>query len=602
MARHQMGCAWWLSVWLCAPAVRSMWVGVTTSATGAGRASRVGLVNAVLSQPPFSGFAAGDDSQPPRPRRVRLPSMPMNDSSVASTMADGYVFGRESVEAALEALQAGGMVLLTEDGEDNTEGSLVVSPSHVTAAQLQFFIDHTVRLQIALEPERYRAVYSSLHRITLDNNNLAHPAISVSARGVGVSPRNGAHIAKTVHALMADGWAVAAEASPAPGDERPSSAFSSLVCPGAVSLMCAREGGVLRRAGATEASIALAKFAGLPAVGLHASLRASGLAALRSLAAEWRLPMSSTADLVAYARTKQMLVERCGPPARMPTKHGRFVAHTYRSRVDGTEHIALVKAAGAAGEAGGSSQGRQRGGQQGEQVARDGEMVTDYPLRPFDGSSRPALVRVHSECCTGDVFGSLRCDCGEQLEAALREIEKDGHGVLLYLRGQEGRGIGLGAKMHAYALQERGVDTLDANLELGLPIDSREYGTGAQILADLGIHDIRLMSNNPKKFTGLAGYGLRIVERVPSLSVPNPDNIAYLKTKRQRMGHMYTLDPQPQGLGVGGGGLGASEGGEEAAEGATAGDIVMADGAAEGDDADDWGRAGLDESDEQRGR
>jgi len=172
-------------------------------------------------------------------------------------------------------------------------------------------------------------------------------------------------------------------------------------------------------------------------------------------------------------------------------------------------------------------------------------MVSDYPLKPFAGRpERPVLVRVHSECCTGDVFGSLRCDCGVQLEAALEDIERDGWGVLLYLRGQEGRGIGLGAKMHAYALQERGVDTLDANLQLGLPADSREYGTGAQILADLGIGDMRLMSNNPKKFAGLTGYGLRIVERVPSLTAPNPDNLEYLRTKRRRMGHMIELDDE----------------------------------------------------------
>merc|ERR1719353_735114 len=163
-------------------------------------------------------------------------------------------------------------------------------------------------------------------------------------------------------------------------------------------------------------------------------------------------------------------------------------------------------------------------------------------MRPFAQSERAPLVRVHSECCTGDVFGSLRCDCGPQLETALQQIEREGDGVLLYLRGQEGRGIGLGAKMHAYALQERGLDTMDANTQLGLPVDSREYGTGAQILTDLGIRDMRLMSNNPKKFTGLTGYGLRIVERVPSHTVPNLENIRYLRTKLERMGHMLGAD------------------------------------------------------------
>ena len=214
--------------------------------------------------------------------------------------------------------------------------------------------------------------------------------------------------------------------------------------------------------------------------------------------------------MVAHVRrVDEPLVEKCGLPAKMPTKHGLFMAHCFKSLVDGIEHIALVKAP--------------------EDADDDA---------PFAQSSRPALVRVHSECCTGDIFGSLRCDCGPQLEAALQAIEDDGYGVVLYLRGQEGRGIGLGAKMHAYALQERGADTLDANTQLGLPVDSREYGTGAQILVSLGIRNMRLMSNNPKKFSGLAGYGLRITERVASKTTPNPNNIQYLRTKAERMGHM----------------------------------------------------------------
>ncbi|EOD28641.1 hypothetical protein EMIHUDRAFT_63188 [Emiliania huxleyi CCMP1516] len=249
-------------------------------------------------------------------------------------------------------------------------------------------------------------------------------------------------------------------------------------------------------------------------------MRVSGLAALREATARWGLPHASTADLVARQRQQQKLVERCGPPVTMPTRHGEFIAHTYRppsrgSLCVGQEHIALVK------------------------------------NRPPAGATAP-LVRVHSECCTGDVFGSLRCDCGPQLEKALQAIELDGCGVLLYLRGQEGRGIGLGAKMHAYALQEQGVDTLDANLQLGLPADSREYGTGAQILADLGIRDMRLMSNNPKKFSGLAGFGLRIVERVPSHVAPNPNNIKYLRTKEERMGHLLDLADKIDPGGVGG--------------------------------------------------
>ena len=462
-------------------------------------------------------------------------------------------------------MRNGSIVLLTEDGGDETRGLLVAPPTLVSAEQIQFLLEHTVRLQAALEPASYRAVYRSLHKIILDNNNLAQPALSVSARGTGRSPRNAEHIARTVRALMDTDWAAAAledsrlgfgevntdpelsgegaggeSADHAQGsslDELDAvrsaagdaggrdalreiqTSMSALVCPGAVSILECRQGGVLRRAGATEASVELAKIAGLPPVGLHARLPPTSLAELRIFASQWNIPMSSTADLVAYTRRREMLVERCGPPARMPTRFGRFIAHTYRSRVDGTEHMALVKTGT-------------------ESRYFESDEHSEPPLRPFDGSEQPVLVRVHSECCTGDVFGSLRCDCGPQLEKALQQIEADGFGVLLYLRGQEGRGIGLGAKMHAYALQERGVDTLDANLKLGLPVDSREYGTGAQILADLGICDMRLMSNNPKKFTGLAGYGLRIVERVPSLTAPNPENIRYLQTKLERMGHL----------------------------------------------------------------
>ena len=259
--------------------------------------------------------------------------------------------------------------------------------------------------------------------------------------------------------------------------------------------------------------IALSKLAGLPSFGVHTALQESGLDALRDAAARWRLPYASVADLVALSRRRSKIVERNAPPVRMPTKFGEFTLHTYRSCVDGTEHCALVIS----------------------------DIEDHDEFKPF-AKARPPLVRVHSECCTGDIFGSLRCDCGPQLEQALVKIHASGYGCLLYLRGQEGRGIGLGAKMHAYKLQEEGRDTLDANLDLGLPADSREYGTGAQILADLGMRDMRLMSNNPKKFFGLAGYGLRIVDRVPAHVVPNPENVRYLRTKEDRMGHLLALD------------------------------------------------------------
>ncbi|KAL1524456.1 hypothetical protein AB1Y20_019350 [Prymnesium parvum] len=412
-------------------------------------------------------------------------------------LAGGFVFGEASVVRALNELRKGSLVLLAEDGDKSSRFSFVVSPELVTTEQIDFLNQHAVRTQVALLPAAYQRVYESLHKIVLDNNNLARPALSVSVHGSGRSPLNSSHVASTVRALLHP------------------NASAKLSCPGAVALSCAREGGVLRRAGATEAAVELCRLAGLPPLGMYAVANISGQSELRAFAEKWGLVYSSTADLIAFQRRRSALVERCAPPVAMPTKFGVFTAHCYRSLVDGVEHIALVKA------------------QSGNELP--------HKLKPFLGSTKPALVRVHSECCTGDIFGSLRCDCGPQLEAGLRAIERDGWGVFLYLRGQEGRGIGLGAKIHAYSLQERGLDTLDANTELGLPVDSREYGTGAQILVDLGIRDMRLISNNPKKFTGLAGFGLRIVDREPSHTAPNKENIGYLRTKVQRMGHMLEL-------------------------------------------------------------
>lgn len=447
---------------------------------------------ALLSQPPSWEQAPVGNRDASRLRRVGVPKPSMQKPT------DGFVFGEDSVERVLAALRNGEIVLLAEDGGSETSISLLASSQHLRAEQVDFLLQHGMRLQVALEPDRYRSIYKSLHKIVLDNNNLAQPALSVSLRGAGRSPLNSSHVCQTVHALLED------------------DPDQSLVCPGAVPLACCRQGGVLLRAGATEAAVELNKLAGLAPLGLHVMLRETGVESLREASERWGVAYSSTADLVAYKRHREVLMERCGPPAQMPTRFGNFIAHCYRSRVDGVEHIAMVK-------------------------AEKGEGAKN-PLRPFEASSEPALVRVHSECCTGDIFGSLRCDCGPQLEAALASIEADGWGVLLYLRGQEGRGIGLGAKIHAYSLQERGLDTMDANVELGLPVDSREYGTGAQILADLGINQMRLISNNPKKFTGLSGYGLEIVERVPSHTSPNPENIRYLRTKEERMGHTLSLD------------------------------------------------------------
>ena len=328
------------------------------------------------------------------PRRREAPSLAPSSKPAAS----GFAFGEDSLLDVVRALRNGELALLAEDGEDDTVISVVASAQDVTTEQVEFLMEHAARLHVALEPDDYGSVYASMRKIVLDNTDPAMPALSVSTKGVGRSPRNASHVAATARALVD-------ESARAPGH--------TLTCPGAVPLERCERGGVLRRAGATEASVELAKLAGLAPVGLHATLRVSGRQALDALAEAHGLSVSSTADLVAYKRRSEVLVERCGPPARMPTKFGEFVAHCYRSRVDGVEHIALVKAD-----------------------------APPYDEKPFGTDAASALVRVHSECCTGDVFGSLRCDCGPQLEAALAEIERDGHGVLLYLRGQEGRGIG----------------------------------------------------------------------------------------------------------------------------------------------------------------
>jgi 3,4-dihydroxy 2-butanone 4-phosphate synthase/GTP cyclohydrolase II len=267
-----------------------------------------------------------------------------------------------------------------------------------------------------------------------------------------------------------------------------------------------REGGVLKRAGHTEAAVDLTRMAGLyPAGVLCEVVTDDGMGMARhpeliAFAEHHGLRMISIADLIRYRRQSEKLVRRVVDGARIPTQWGEFTCYAYESVLDREQHIALVK-----------------GAVQGEENV---------------------LVRVHSECLTGDVFGSHRCDCGTQLAEAMAKIAEAGLGVVVYLRGHEGRGIGLAHKLQAYNLQELGRDTVDANLDLGLPVDSREYGIGCQILVDLGITTMRLMTNNPAKFGGLAGYGLEMVERVPLLTEPTPENIAYLRTKRERMGHL----------------------------------------------------------------
>jgi 3,4-dihydroxy 2-butanone 4-phosphate synthase/GTP cyclohydrolase II len=285
-----------------------------------------------------------------------------------------------------------------------------------------------------------------------------------------------------------------------------------LVRPGHVLPLRAREGGVLRRPGHTEAAVDLARLAGLAPVGALCEIvseKDEGDMArgdeLRVFAEDHNLAMISIAQLIAHRRRTEKHVVRVAQ-ARIPTRHGEFVAYGYDSLLDGIEHVALVR--GDVGSLNGA--------------ADDGEDV---------------LVRVHSECLTGDVFGSLRCDCGPQLDAALAAVAAEGRGIVLYMRGHEGRGIGLLHKLQAYQLQESGADTVDANLALGLPADARDYGTGAQILCDLGVRSMRLLTNNPDKRAGLEGWGLRVLgrQRLPVRAVP--ENLRYLTTKRDRMGH-----------------------------------------------------------------
>ncbi|MDI6103571.1 bifunctional 3,4-dihydroxy-2-butanone-4-phosphate synthase/GTP cyclohydrolase II [Actinoplanes sp. NEAU-A12] len=396
----------------------------------------------------------------------------------------------ENIERAIADIAAGKAVIVVDDEDRENEGDLIFAAEHATPELVAFMVRYTSGyICVPLpEDEADRLDLPPMFHTNQDKRGTAY-AVTVDAKHGVSTGISAADRARTIRLL--------ASAETVPGD---------LSRPGHIVPLRAKPGGVLRRPGHTEASIDLAVLAGCrPAGVLCEMVNDDGTMQrrpdLEKFAAEHDLVLISIAELVAYLRERtEKQVERVVETV-LPTEHGVFTAVGYRTEADNGEHVALVYG-----------------------DLTDGEDV---------------LVRVHSECLTGDVFGSHRCDCGPQLDAALERVAAAGRGVVLYMRGHEGRGIGLLHKLQAYQLQDRGFDTVDANLELGLPADARDYGTGAQILADLGIRSMRLLTNNPAKRAGLEGYGLRVTGREELPVRLHPENVRYLRTKRDRMGHLF---------------------------------------------------------------
>ena len=393
------------------------------------------------------------------------------------------------IEKAVAAIGRGEIVVVVDDEDRENEGDLIMAAEFATPEAIAFFLSHTSGV-ICMPMTGDRLDELDLPLMVSANTEANRTAftVSVDVRHGTTTGISAADRSATIHSLI-----------------DPATRPADLARPGHIFPLRYAPGGVLKRAGHTEAAVDLARMAGLYPAGVLCEVvnkdktDMARLPELEAFCEENNLLLISIADMVRYRRQQEKLVKRF-VEARIPTAFGEFTCYAYESLIDGETHLALVK-----------------GAVQGEENV---------------------LVRVHSECLTGDVFNSLRCDCGPQLDAAMRQIADEGLGVVVYLRGHEGRGIGIANKLRAYVLQEQGRDTVEANLDLGLHADSREYGLGAQILVDLGITTMRLMTNNLAKRDGLAGFGLEIVERVPLEVPPNPHNLGYLRTKRERMGHI----------------------------------------------------------------
>jgi 3,4-dihydroxy 2-butanone 4-phosphate synthase/GTP cyclohydrolase II len=393
------------------------------------------------------------------------------------------------IAEALAAYARGEILVVVDDEDRENEGDLIMAAEFVTPEKIAFFLHHTSGF-ICAPITSERAAELDLRPMVEHNTESMRTAflVSIDYRHDTTTGISSFDRAATVRALV--------DPETRPGD---------FARPGHILPLEAREGGVLKRAGHTEATVDLSRMAGLYPAGILCEIvddKKMGMARqpeLRAFAREHNLYMISIADMIRYRRRTEKLVRQVSE-ARIPTMWGDFTCKVYESTLDGEQHLAMVK---------------------GDITGLD-----------------DVLVRVHSECLTGDVFGSMRCDCGVQLDAAMKTIDDEGAGVIIYLRGHEGRGIGIGHKIRAYELQDDGADTVEANEMQGLPVDSREYGIGAQMLVDLGITTMRLITNNPAKYGGLDGFGLDITDRVPSITAPNPENIRYLKTKAEKMGHL----------------------------------------------------------------